>query len=70
MISKVIDADKSLMLDIDPEKALKEMNVKSKDPFKIPRMLIQLKKKLISIESRHFAAKNWGMNWKIESIMH
>ncbi len=58
MISKVIDTDKTLMLEIDPEKLLKEMNVKSKDPFKIPKMLIQLKKKLILIEGRCFAARN------------
>lgn len=30
------------------------MNNKNKDPFKIPKIIIQLKKKLISIDSSSF----------------
>jgi hypothetical protein len=50
------------MLELDPEKDLKELNAKNKDPFKIPKMLIQLKKKLILLESGNFQSsiKNVG----------
>jgi hypothetical protein len=34
------------------------MNGKNKDPFRIPKMVIQLKKKLIALESGSFSEKS------------
>jgi hypothetical protein len=47
--------DLNVLLELSPEKDLEEMNGKSKDPFKIPKMVIQLKKKLITLESGNFS---------------